>query len=144
MIDPLSFSPATGVTATTLAAGPAFDPDRAAGATLLDALTLGAPVGAPVGVPLREVAGGVARALGQGADPVSAARLEGATLDFAREAKAFAIGHAPAGPGAIREALDAALDAGAAQADRLSPILSGPAERITTIFEGATAHLRTI
>lgn len=134
----------TGIPATTLATPPALDPGRAAGATLLDALH----PDAPVGVPLREVAASVAAELGRGADPVSAARLEGATLDFAREAKAFAIGHAPAGSGAIRDALDAALDAGAAQAERLSPILSAvlpsSAERITTIFEGATAHLRTI
>lgn len=146
MTDPLSPALATGITAATPIPAPAsaLDAGRAAGVALLDALRLDAPVG----VPLREVAGGVAARFGAGfgggADPVSAARLEGATLDFAREAKAFAIGREAAGPEAVRDALNAALDTGAMQADRLSAVASAPGDRITTIFEGATAHLRAI
>ena len=97
---PAALAPESGVDAVSLA--------RRTGGAMLDALTGGTPIGAP----LREIAGAAASALSVATgrtDPVGVAQLERAALDFGREAKAFAIGHAELGPATVRSALNAAL-----------------------------------
>lgn len=97
----------------------------------------------PVGTSLPQIANDALRALSSGAGPVGDAQLERAVLDFARDAKAFAIGHADRGPEDVRVVLDEALKVGGAGVDQLGGLGFGPADIATTIFERASAHLQT-
>jgi len=115
-------------------AAPAGIAPRAAGEALAEAIR----PDSPLGTDLRALAGAATAALGQGASPVATARLERAVLDFAREAKAHAVGH---GGDGTRAALADALDAGSAAAERLAPLGMDETERAVALFEGATAHL---
>lgn len=115
---------------------------RTGGGAVVDALTRGDPIGTPLRAIAGEVAATLAAAAGR-TDPVGIAQMERAVLDFAREAKAFAIGHADRGPAAVRDALDDAVTQGAAAADR-APCGFDRGDHAIAALTHAAACLQTI
>jgi hypothetical protein len=104
----------------------------------------GALTHSPIGTPLLQHAEATAAALGQvlgPATPVAQARLEGAILDFGREAKSFAIAHADRGAEAISTAIDDAIEAGRAAAQALPDIALTSHDRAALLFEQAAQTL---
>jgi hypothetical protein len=116
-------------------------PARLAGTALVDALTAADPIGTPLRAFAGEVAGALAQAIGR-TDPVGSAELDRATLDFAREAKAFAIGHGDRGPDGVRAALTEALARGEGDAAALPG--ADPLGQAVTLFTRAAAHLQQL
>jgi hypothetical protein len=119
--------------------------------------SLALPVGAPLGDFARSVAAidgalgpsvkglseSLVSALGQVGDRVGSAQLEGAMLDFAREAKAFAIGN-PDLPATDRDAcITSAIDAGVAKSNALPDVGLSPLDHAVTIFAEAAQSLAT-
>jgi hypothetical protein len=141
----IELSSLSGITATSGAASgaDAAASVRAGGAALLDALTGGNPIGTPLREIALQIAGVVSDGLANAGGPVGAAQLERAVLDFGREAKAFAIGHADRGGENVRAALDDALLGGAADAHRLAATASFTAvDHASLVFENAAARLQ--
>ena len=117
-------------------------PLRAGGHAVVDALTRGDPIGTPLRAIADEAAANLVAAVGR-SDPVGIAQVERAVLDFAREAKAFAIGHADRGSAAVRSALDDALARGNAVADGLAPTGFDLGDHAIVALAHAAAFLQT-
>ncbi|PZU79336.1 MAG: hypothetical protein DI530_08835 [Sphingomonas sp.] len=116
-------------------------PARAGAAALVDALTAADPIGTPLRALAGDAAATIAQAIGR-TDPVGTAELDRATLDFAREAKAFAIGHGERGTAGVRAALAEALALGEGDASALPG--ADPLGQAVTLFTRAAAHLRQL
>lgn len=129
--------------ALTPALGTPLDtaPARLAGTALIDALTGANPIGTPLRALAGDAAATMAQAIGR-SDPVGTAELDRATLDFAREAKAFAIGHGDRGPAEVRAALAEALARGEGDAGALPG--ADPLGQAVTLFTRTAAHLRQL
>ncbi len=78
-------------------------------------------------------------ALGRARDRVGSAQLEFAMLDFAREAKALAIGNPDAAGDDIGMIVDKAIDSGTASLGALPDVGLTPIDRATAFF-AAAAH----
>jgi hypothetical protein len=80
-------------------------------------------------------------ALNGAGNRVGGAQLESAMLDFAREAKALAIGNPDATGDDVRMIVNAAIDAGAAKSDSLPDVGLTLLDRATTFFAEAAHRL---
>ncbi len=103
------------------------------------------PVDAPHGGGLLEQAranaASVASQLGVAHDPVGVGRLERASLDFGREARALFIGGIDWTPAQLTRTAAGALDAAAAHADGLPEVGLTPTDRAVAFLDHATRTL---
>lgn len=98
--------------------------------------------GNPIGVPLREMAAAAAGHLQSALGPVTrsaSASLERATLDFAREVKAFTIGRPDLSENQRAQLIGEAVSAGVDHAAAL-PDTFNPTDRAIALFDHAASY----
>ena len=116
-------------------------PASGAGASSADLARLSEPAGGPLVVQARDTAQALAARLGRAGDAVATAKLEGAVLGFAREVRSLHVGQPDVPAVTRREAVDAALAAGAQDAAALPSVGLDAVDRLVTTLDGAARAL---
>jgi hypothetical protein len=106
-----------------------------------DVASAAAGITGPLGATVNDYSKALSAALGGANDRVSSARLDGAMLDFAREAKALTIGNPDAAPGDLKAVIDSATEFGEAKVNALPDVGFTALDRAVTFFSEAAQAL---
>lgn len=111
------------------------------GAAVSDLGRLGDPARGPLLAQARDAGAALSASIDKAGDAVTTGRLEKAALGFAREVRAMTVGCPDLTPGAIVDAAQAALAAGARDADALPSIGLNEADRLGAMLDHAARAL---